>query len=89
MPVRLMTSKAYSLVIPPMTDGAETPGIHLLLITSTSNEMNITSTSFYRLSIKEEKTCPACVLKSFSCYNLCLLISFYIQITVAPFYLRY
>lgn len=46
LPVLWIISIASSLVIPPITDGAETPGIHLLLITSTSNEMKMMSTSF-------------------------------------------
>lgn len=42
LPVISMIYKASSLVSPPMTLGAETPGIHLLLIESTSKDMKMT-----------------------------------------------
>jgi hypothetical protein len=78
-PAILTIYRAYSDVKPPTTLGADTPGIHLLLIESTSNETKIVSHFAYKSAISLAKTCPPCVLHLFSGSNLCLLIDFYIQ----------
>jgi hypothetical protein len=59
LPAIRTISLAYSLVSPPITDGAETPGIHLLLMTSTSKDTKMTSFFLLSLSRRAAKTCPA------------------------------
>jgi len=78
-PAILTISSAYSDVKPPTTLGAETPGIHLLFIESTSKETKIVSHFAYKSAINLAKTCPPCVLNLFSGSTLCLRIDFYIQ----------
>jgi hypothetical protein len=80
---------AYSLVRPPITEGADTPGIHLLFITSTSNDTNIAYAFSLSRFNNESKSCPACVRHCPLRSVLYLRISFSIQITSAPLDWRY
>lgn len=79
LPAMVTISIASSEVRPPTTLGADTPGIHLLLMESTSNETKMVLQVASRSAITLAKSCPACVVYFEFYYKLCFLIVFSIQ----------